>query len=68
MDDQPAIVIGSDQREAFAALCDLARRGRDDFMYQAESTSDYSEEDIAAAGEEWEAVSSLIDRIEFLID
>lgn len=53
--------------DALQALCDLARRGRDDFLHQA-GYGDYSPEDVDRAAEEWEAVSELIERIEYLLD
>jgi len=65
--DASDIVAADEGAAALQELCDLARRGRDDFLYQAEH-GDYSPEDQEAAALRWEAVSELIDTIEYSID
>lgn len=68
VDGAPVLVMGEIQQERLHLLIELARRGRDDFMHQAETTDDYTEDDKRLAEAQWASVSSLIDRIEFLID
>lgn len=61
------MILDDEAVAALQELCDLARRGRDDFLYQAEH-GDYSAEDQDAAAERWEKVTELIDTIEHAID
>ena len=64
----PADFVSTDEAPerlgALQALCNLARRGRVDFLYQA-GYGDYDPDDVERASDEWEAVSELIERIEF---
>ena len=41
-------------------LVELAQRGREDFEHQAESTHDYSEEDVLAAEDAWHLAEQTI--------
>ena len=60
----PASLVTTDEETAsLQALCDLARRGRADFMDQAEY-GDYTDQEIADATLEWESVAKLINSIE----
>lgn len=60
----PASLATTDEGVAsLQALCDLARRGRDDFMYQAKH-GDYTDQEVADAALGWESVAELIDSIE----
>lgn len=53
IDGDRVLVIDEDTLAGLKVLIELAQRGRDDFQHQAESTRDYSEEDIASADDEW---------------
>ena len=53
IDGNRTLVLNADTLAGLSALIDMARRGRDDFQYQAENTSDYSEEDVRVADEQW---------------
>lgn len=53
VDGDRTLVLNVDTLAGLSALIDMARRGRDDFQYQAENTSDYSEEDVRVADDQW---------------
>ena len=54
------LVLDEDALAGLSALVELAQRGRDDFQHQAETTRDYSEEDVRAADDAWRLAEQTI--------
>lgn len=60
IDGDRVLVLDEDTIAGLRTLVELAQRGRDDFQHQAESTRDYSEEDVHAADDAWHLAEQTI--------
>lgn len=60
IDGSRVLVLDEDALAGLRTLVELAQRGRDDFQHQAESTRDYSEEDVRAADDAWHLAQQTI--------
>lgn len=53
IDGDRVLVLDEATLPGLLALVELAHRGREDFQHHADSTDDYSEEDVRAADRAW---------------
>ncbi|WP_125098681.1 hypothetical protein [Leucobacter chromiireducens] len=63
IDGNRVLVLDEDALAGLSALVELAQRGREDFQHQAETTRDYSEEDVRAADDAWSLAEQTIKKI-----
>lgn len=64
IDGDKVLVLDEDTLSGLCTLVELAQHGREDFQYQAESTCDYNEEDVAAADDAWHLAQETVKKIQ----
>lgn len=57
------ITLSSEEIVSMDYLFDMAEKGREDFVYQAEYGGDYSPEDIETAQKQWDNARQLMIRL-----